>query len=212
MHSGPSTIWSSSNSSLAIRSWSAMIWAIGSCKKSPEPCVDHVFDPHDSYGLSAPCGPRWAWATVQDCWAWVPARARSAHTCTRAGPAHALGRMRLCMHVSIRVDHATASHRHLVRCVVSSKLFLCVFSLYGLRLDCSWARWTSFVVLDLTTGSIWIEFWGVFLNITYLYMPCTKPNVAYALSIRFHADPEENHWKAVNSILEYLGSTKEAVS
>ena len=34
-------------------------------------------------------------------------------------------------------------------------------------------------------------------------MLCTRPDVAYALGIvsRFHADPREDHWKAVKNIL-----------
>ena len=42
-------------------------------------------------------------------------------------------------------------------------------------------------------------------------MLCTKPDVAYALSIaiRFQANPREDHWKAVKNILKYLRRTKD---
>ncbi|XP_061350404.1 secreted RxLR effector protein 161-like [Gastrolobium bilobum] len=42
-------------------------------------------------------------------------------------------------------------------------------------------------------------------------MLCTRPYVSYALSItsRYQADPGEDHWKAVKTILKYLRRTKD---
>ena len=46
---------------------------------------------------------------------------------------------------------------------------------------------------------------------TMYAMLCTRPNVAYALSVmsRFQANPGEPHWVVVKSILKYLRRTKE---
>ena len=42
-------------------------------------------------------------------------------------------------------------------------------------------------------------------------MLCTRPDVAYALSIcsRYQADPGEKHWIPMKNILKYLRRTKE---
>ena len=42
-------------------------------------------------------------------------------------------------------------------------------------------------------------------------MLCTRPDVAYALSMssRFQPDPGESHWTAVKNILKYLRRTKD---
>ena len=42
-------------------------------------------------------------------------------------------------------------------------------------------------------------------------MPCTMPDVAYALGIvsRFQTDPREDHWKAVKNILKFLRRTRD---
>ena len=42
-------------------------------------------------------------------------------------------------------------------------------------------------------------------------MLCTRPDVAYALSVttRFQTNPSEPHWVAVKTILKYLRRTKE---
>ncbi|KAL1294051.1 hypothetical protein AAHE18_19G113100 [Arachis hypogaea] len=42
-------------------------------------------------------------------------------------------------------------------------------------------------------------------------MTCTRPDVAYALGIasRYQANPGEEHWKVVKSILKYLRRTKD---
>ena len=44
-------------------------------------------------------------------------------------------------------------------------------------------------------------------------MLCTRPDVAYALSItsRYQSDPGESHWIAVKNILKYLRRTKDVV-
>ncbi|KAL2999138.1 hypothetical protein AAZX31_09G143000 [Glycine max] len=41
-------------------------------------------------------------------------------------------------------------------------------------------------------------------------MTCTRPNVAYALDVtsRYQANPGEEHWKVVKTILKYLRRTK----
>ncbi|KAE9584914.1 putative RNA-directed DNA polymerase [Lupinus albus] len=42
-------------------------------------------------------------------------------------------------------------------------------------------------------------------------MACTRPDIAYALGVtsRYQADPCEEHWKVVKTILKYLRRTKD---
>ncbi|XP_070032085.1 secreted RxLR effector protein 161-like [Nicotiana tomentosiformis] len=42
-------------------------------------------------------------------------------------------------------------------------------------------------------------------------MTCTRPDVDYALGVtsRYQANPDEEHWKVVKTILKYLRRTKD---
>ena len=89
-----------------------------------------------------------------------PARAGLTHAHAGARPACT----RLCVRVSIGPAGAIvdlcrpAADRHrLMHHAAHFNLLSHVYSLFGLRLDCSWTCWTLFIILNLAMGLIWIE-------------------------------------------------------
>ena len=88
--------------------------------------------------------------------------------------------MHLRTHVSAGPDRTTVGLRRLVHRATRFELLSHVFSPSGFRLGCSWTRWTPFIVLDLTVGSMWTEsqdiksqqnFAGINSPIGKLHMP-----------------------------------------